>query len=40
VVTEGPSCDTHRTFRVVTTFTRIGRPAMAVTDTSSTRVMG
>ena len=34
------TCDTHRTFRVVTTFTRVGRPAMAVTGTSSAGLMG
>lgn len=34
------TCDTHRTFRVVTTFTRVGRPAMAVTGSSSAGRMG
>jgi hypothetical protein len=34
------TCDTHRTFRVVRTFTHVGLPAMAVTATSSAGMRG
>jgi len=34
------TCDTHHTFRVRKPATRVGLPAVAVTCTSSTRMMG